>query len=168
MKVDKFLLGIFLLIIIAVSAVAVVGSKNPEVPDTKTTVEQSAPGSVAVENTLHEWGEVPIKGGVVTASFPIKNTGENTLLLTNIATSCMCTTAKLVLGDSVSPEFGMHTKSDYALEVPPGESANLEVVFDPAFHGPSGVGPITRQVKVTTNDPSQSTLNFTLTATVRS
>jgi hypothetical protein len=167
MKIDKFLLSAVVLIVIAVGAIALVGAKNTKQPSANTSTQQ-APSIAYTENTLHEWGEIPLNDGVVTASFPIKNGSENTLTLTNIATSCMCTTAKLVKGDTVSPEFGMHTKSDYVFSVPPGETANLEIVFDPAFHGPSGVGPITRQVKVTTNDPDNPTLNFTLTATVRS
>lgn len=79
----------------------------------------------------------------------------------------MCTTAQLIIGDTKSPEFGMHSKSAYVMEVPGGETAELKVVFDPAFHGPNGVGPINRQITVETNDPSSPVLNFMLTAMVR-
>jgi len=56
----------------------------------------------------------------------------------------------------------MHNKSAYVFEVPPQQEAKLIVVFDPAFHGPNGVGPIDRFVTVATNDPSQPQLQFSV------
>jgi hypothetical protein len=104
-----------------------------------------------------------MKDGIVTKEFEIKNTGNQTLKLFNVSTSCMCTTAKF----EGSPEiFGMHTKSNSVKEVAPHQSTKLQVIFDPAFHGPSGIGPITRQVSVQTNDPDHTELDFTLTAMV--
>ena len=37
-------------------------------------------------------------------------------------------------------------------ELPAGQEAQIEVVFDPAAHGPAGVGPISRNVFVETTD----------------
>ncbi len=51
-------------------------------------------------------------------------------------------------------------------EVSPGQEAQLEVIFDPAYHGPQGVGPINRLVAVETNDKSNSRIEFSLTGTV--
>lgn len=119
------------------------------------------------DDKYFDWGEININDGVVEKEFEIKNDGEETLTLSNVVTSCMCTTAILIKGDEESPEFGMHTKSRYEMGVASGETAKLKVTFDPAFHGPSGVGPITRQVTVETNDPSNPKLSYTLTAMVR-
>lgn len=120
-----------------------------------------------VEETAHDWGEIKLNGGDVEKVFKITNNGTEDLILTNVVTSCMCTTAQLILDDETSPYFGMHTKSSYKLLVPPRKTAQLKVVFDPAYHGPSGVGSITRQVSVETNDPDKPELNFMLTAIVR-
>lgn len=153
--------------IIAITAVIIIGGAFLA---TKSEGQEQVLSSEQVEVstgvTSHDWGEIGIDNGVVSANFEIKNEGSDNLRLSNIETSCMCTTAQLILGDAKSPLFGMHSKSAYYLEVPPGETANLSVVFDPAFHGPSGVGPITRQVKVLTNDSDEPELNFLLTAKV--
>lgn len=130
------------------------------------SVEEDA--RARVEELTHDWGEIHIDGGKVEKVFNIRNEGSGTLKLYNVKTSCMCTTAQLMLGEKLSPEFGMHSKSSYKLEVPKGETAKLKVVFDPAFHGPSGVGPITRQVVVQTNDIDRQKLNFSLEAEVKS
>lgn len=115
--------------------------------------------------TAWEWGEIGIKDGKVEKEFEIKNTGSETLKLFNLATSCMCTTVMFTDDDSLV--FGMHTKSGYVKEILAGESTRIRVVFDPMFHGPDGVGPISRQVTMMTNDPDSGQLNFMVTATVR-
>lgn len=128
-------------------------------------IETSNGAKVSLSETAWEWGEIGIKDGKVEKEFEIKNTGSDTLKLYNIATSCMCTTAQFM--DDDSHIFGMHTKSGYVKEVKLGESTKIKVVFDPLFHGPDGVGPISRQVTMMTNDPEQNNLSFMLTATVR-
>ena len=129
-------------------------------------VESSSGAKVKVEKTSHDWGEVGIKNGKVEASFEIENTGEENLKLYNVKTSCDCTTAQLSSGNNTSPSFGMHDNSSYILEVPPKIKANLKVVFDPAYHGPDSVGPITRQINIQTNDKDQTLLSFILSGTV--
>ncbi len=136
--------------------------------DSKTSeVAGSSDVAVQVVESTYDWGDIPINGGKVEKTFDIKNDGSETLELSNVSTSCMCTTAQLVLGDRRSPEFGMHGRSSYVLKVPGGETAQLKVVFDPAFHGPSGVGPIDRKIKVETNDLDEQELLFALTAVVK-
>lgn len=139
------------------------GSSEADNSQTATDANTKA----VVEETSYDWGEIGINDGNVEKVFNIKNEGTGTLKLFNVVTSCMCTTAQLSLGDTKSPLFGMHTKSKYVLEVPSGQTAQLKVIFDPAFHGPSGIGPITRQIEVETNDPSTPQLSFMLTAVVR-
>jgi len=78
----------------------------------------------------------------------------------------MCTNAKVVIGDDQSPFFGMHSNSSWQGLVPAGESAQILVEFDPAFHGPNGFGPITRQVILETNDQSNPKITLNLTANV--
>lgn len=130
-------------------------------------VEDNPEARVLVGQTTYDWGEIEMSDGEVEKEFEIKNEGTEALTLSNVSTSCMCTTAQLSFGDATSPAFGMHTKSPYVMEVPPQETARLRVVFDPAFHGPGGVGPISRQVSVATNDPSNPKLDFALTAMVK-
>ena len=116
--------------------------------------------------TNYDWGQINMNDGKVEARFPIKNDGSTPLVLSEAQTSCMCTTATLSFQGKTSPPIGMHAKSAYTLQVPPAQEAELSVVFDPAFHGPSGVGQIDRQVTMRTNDPAKPELTFILKAVV--
>lgn len=119
-----------------------------------------------ISPTSADWGQIPMYKGNVTKEFILKNTGTDTLKLYNIKTSCHCTKARLTIGLSDSPFFGMDSYSSWVGEVAPGKEAKLSVVFDPAYHGPQGVGPINRFVSVETNDKTNPKLTFTVTGTV--
>lgn len=121
---------------------------------------------ISVDAKTHDWGTIPYEGGNVTKTFNIKNTGTGILKLTNIKTSCACTFAQLTIDGKMSPKFGMHTTSSWVGEVAAGKEAQLTVVFDPAFHGPTGVGPMERLVSVQTNDISNPNLEFSLKGVV--
>jgi hypothetical protein len=128
---------------------------------------QSSQGAVlGVGERVFDWGTIPLNGGEVTRSFEIENKGNAELQLANLKTSCMCTKARLIVGSEAGPWFAMHSQSQWVGKVPPGKKAQVEVVFDPAFHGPSGVGAIQRTVTMQTNDPNQSSLEFRLSANV--
>ncbi len=130
------------------------------------TLAQNQDARVSVDKTSHDWGTIKINGGKVQAEFNLTNTGSSPLQLANVSTSCMCTTAQVEIDSKKSPYFGMHQKSSWSGQVEPGKSAQLIVEFDPAFHGPEGVGAISRQIEVETNDPTQKLLTFEATAVV--
>lgn len=126
----------------------------------------SAGAKAEVGATDFDWGNIDYGGGDVIAEFDIKNSGAAPLSLSEVSTSCMCTTAQVIINGQNSPFFGMHQKSSWVGRIPVGGQAKLKVVFDPAFHGPQGVGPVTRQVVMTTNDPNSPKLEFNLKGTV--
>lgn len=153
--------------IIAVTLVILIGgiilaSKAPSPPK----IVSSAQAQAETEETKHDWGTIPLNGGDVEKNFLIKNSGSGPLQLANIKTSCMCTEAQVIINGNESPYFGMHPNSSWLGELTPGQEAKLRVTFDPAFHGPQGVGQITRVVTVQTNDQNQPELEFILTADV--
>lgn len=121
---------------------------------------------ISVDAKTYDWGTIPYSGGNVSKTFTIKNTGTDVLQLTNIKTSCACTYAQLTIDGKISPKFGMHTTSSWVGEVPPGKDAQLAVVFDPAFHGPTGVGSMERLISVQTNDINNPNLEFSLKGVV--
>lgn len=116
--------------------------------------------------TSFDWGIIPMKGGYAVKTFAIKNIGTDTLKFYNIKTSCHCTKARMTIDGKDSPDFGMSDTSDWVGELAPGKIAKLTAIFDPAFHGPQGVGPINRFVSVETNDKGTPKITFTLTGTV--
>lgn len=161
-KVDPFLLGIGLVTLLLLITVTYFGLKmgNAEQVSADTSV------NAQIDANRYDWGAIPIDGGVVDHSFFIENTSANALKLYAVKTSCMCTTAWLKTKEQTSKRFGMHEKGGEVFEVQPGETAELVVEFDPAFHGPSGLGPISRTVTLRTNDASNPTLSFQVTANV--
>ncbi len=123
---------------------------------TNYSPEQGNQGLPQVEVAPLEYdaGTVSMNDGLVSHTYEVKNNGEGDLKINNIWTSCMCTTARLKVGDKESGEFGMHSSTTFwSQKISPGETGYLEVVFDPAFHGPEGVGLATRAVYLSTNDP---------------
>jgi hypothetical protein len=106
----------------------------------------------------YDLGDVPINGGLVTKEYEVMNTTSSVLKLKKIATSCMCTKAKVKIGDQETKFFGMEGHGDknppVNLEIAAGEVAKVTMEFDPAAHGPQGVGPIDRSIFLTFSDPA--------------
>lgn len=153
---------IFSTVIIFVAAIFVFSSSS-----SSTNVKASEfAKAYTTDPTSFDWGDIPYEGEKATRSFNIKNEGSDTLKLFNVRTSCHCTVARVSIAGIESQNFGMSGVSSWVGEVLPGKEAKLIVVFDQTYHGPQGVGPITRFVSVETNDKSTPKLTFTLTGNV--
>lgn len=126
----------------------------------KQIVPPSAGALAEVDKTSVEWGQIQYSGGKVKAAYRITNNGTETLKLYGATTSCACTSGTITVNGKVSPPFGMHDPMSGVIEVSPGKDATVEALFDPAFHGPSGIGSITRITTIQTNDPSHQTLSL--------
>lgn len=129
------------------------------------TASQNAK-AYTITPTSADWGQIPMYKGNVSKTFVIKNTGTDTLKLFNVKTSCHCTKAYVTIDSQDSPNFGMDSYSSWTGEVVPGKEAKITAVFDPAFHGPTGTGPINRFISVETNDKANPKITFTVTGTV--
>jgi len=159
---DKFVIVIVVMTVLMLGAAVFFGTKISATPQ----VVADAQVSVSVGSNKHDWGTIDYDKGIVSKNFEIKNTSNVALKLYNVKTSCMCTTAQLKTTEKASKKFSMHDSSSDVVEVKPGEAAELIIEFDPAFHGPSGIGPITRTITMDTNDTKNSTLTFDLTGNV--
>jgi len=159
----KMIIGFILAIVILIGGSYALLS----ISNTTSTIEASSKVQATITSEpSHDWETIGINDGKVSATYTIKNEGTEPLKLFNISTSCMCTTAQVKVGNETSPTFGMHTDSQYVSSVPAGETAEVIATFDPAFHGPSGIGSIVRQIMVETNDKSNPQLVFTAEANV--
>ena len=99
--------------------------------------------------------------------FTITIEGSVPVTVRKLSTSCMCTTASLINGSRRVGPYGMpgHGAIPTISEtIAPGQEVTVEVVFDPAAHGPAGVGPVNRAVYV--EDSTGAVLQLTFTATV--
>ena len=157
-------------IIIAISAITLVLLIGTVLLASKMSnsakVSANNGATAEVNNTSYDWGTIGINNGKVEAWFEIKSVGSKTLKLFNSTTSCACTSAQVFVDDKTSPLIGMHTKSTYVSEVPPGKTAKVKVIYDPLFHGPNGIGSIDRQVTLETNDPQRPSIIFFVKAQV--
>ncbi|NIA03548.1 MAG: DUF1573 domain-containing protein [Nitrospirae bacterium] len=92
-----------------------------------------AASQITVDNAVYEFGTA-LEGVVVTHTFVLTNAGDETLVISSVRTSCGCTTTDLA-------------KKDLA----PGESVNLDAVFDTVGYGGRT---ITKMIYVESNDPA--------------
>lgn len=125
--------------------------------------------SLTVAEKSFDFGAISMKNGEVATNFVVTNPTERTVTLRQIVTSCMCTVAYLETSGGEQGPFGMpgHNGPTAAVNesIAPGESRVLRVVYDPAAHGPAGVGPVNRLVTLT--DADGQTLELEIKALVK-
>ena len=117
-----------------------------------TPMPQPAPADQPVPrlnmpDRSHNFGRVYARWEV-SHIFVLQNTGTADLVISNLVTSCGCTTAEL--SSSV---------------IPPGYRADLTVTFDADYHPTRGE--VTRLVWFATNDPTQPWVEVRITADVQ-
>ena len=93
-----------------------------------------AAGQIELSQTESNWGTVS-NGTSVSRTFEVHNAGAGPLAITAISTSCGCTTAEI--GDR---------------RLGPGETAVLQVTYDPLVHD-GATGEFLRMVYVRSDDP---------------
>ncbi len=89
----------------------------------------SQAGTLRVAVQEHNFGMIPIQGGVVSTDVPIINIGEGPLTIAALESSCGCTTAKIVNQGKKGPIFGMaghgNNPKNWRTTIPSGEQALL-------------------------------------------
>lgn len=161
---EKHIFIFFVVLTVSILVGGVVMLSNTTSTAAQIVVSNNA--KVQTTEKDYDFGQKPINGGNITKSFTIKNTGSDVLQLANVKTSCHCTKASIKIENEVSPFFGMSGVSSWLGEVKPGQTAAIVVIFDPAFHGPTGAGSINRYISVDTNDASNRTVTFSLNGVV--
>jgi len=142
-----------ILILIAVAAVfgLIWLSKSSDDNGNNPEAVSAGGGILSAQEQSFDFGSISMAKGKVSHSFKIKNTGTGPMTINKIYTSCMCTVASLMKdGDEIGP-FGMQgmgVTPNIKEKLEQGQEAEILVVFDPAAHGPAGVGKISRAVFV--------------------
>ena len=127
-------------------------SSGPSVNATASDIAQQSP--LVAEQTRYDFGTNSMARGKVKNEYAVKNTSASDVTLKKIYTSCMCTEASLIFGDRRVGPFGMAGHGvipSINEKIPAGAEFSVETVFDPAAHGPAGVGPIQRVVFLETS-----------------
>lgn len=131
------------------------------------TVSESMPteSSLRADREDHEFGRILIDGGKVETLFTIVNESLDEVRLLSVATSCGCTEAVAEFADGStvgSFELPIDGQENHAgRKVGVGESFKVRVVFDPAAHGPNGVGELMREIILATQGGGETRLTIT-------
>lgn len=135
---------------------------------TNDPVIPSVPGSISATETAFDFGSISMAAGKVSHQFTVRNSGVGVVTINKIYTSCMCTSAKLITEKGSFGPFGMVGHGFIpSINRPllPGEEAKVDVVFDPAAHGPAGVGKIERMVTIENDAGELVELRFSAVVT---
>lgn len=138
-------------------------AQKPSAVDTGST-----PATFSEQIPSFDFGSISMRKGDVTHEFALTNTTGSDLTINQAETSCMCTNAILILpdGKELGP-FGMQGHgfaSPVNAIVRSGETLRVRAIFDPAAHGPSGIGKIERAVMLSTTN-GQVVMQFQATVT---
>ena len=132
-------------------------------------VSENEKGFLTAEEMTFDFGMVPMYGGKVKHNFTLKNKRQGPLKNSKIYTSCMCTEAMLINGQSKKGPFGMPGHGGLITfanqEIAAGESATMEVEVDPAAHGPQGTGPAKKVVYIEMDDSQKIQLMMDINVT---
>lgn len=164
---SKYILGILFLLVLLAGIVWIArpgenGTNNQA--RLNGTVQK---GNLTATETFYDFGSISMAAGNVSRVFTVKNTGTSAITIEKIYTSCMCTTA-ILRGEREWGPYGMPGHGFTGTmkeELGPGKEARVEVIFDPAAHGPAGVGRIERSVYLESDTDANLELQFTATVT---
>jgi len=158
--------GVVVATVALIAGLVAAGSRSaPPSPD-----GQSASTSrLAADRSANDFGAISMAAGLVSTDFTIRNTTSETLTISKLSTSCMCTSASLQINESTFGPFGMpghgggFTKA--GVFVNPGEKVVVEATFDPAAHGPAGIGEVLREIYIDTGADKPIILGFKVNVT---
>lgn len=170
-----FLVGAFLLALTLIVAVIAARpgtdngtSANPaptgaRVSTTPEAVAAPAAAGLTARQDFFDFGTISMAAGKVSHRFWFRNDAAAPILVKRIYTSCMCTTATLVKAMRIVGSYGMAGHGplpDVNETFAPGEAAYVDVVFDPAAHGPAGLGHTERVINIETDARQRLQLAF--------
>ena len=100
---------------------------------------------IQFESNVHNFGTIEEQGGSVIHEFTFRNTGQSPLIISNVRTSCGCT----------SPEWSRQP-------IPPGENGSIKVSYNPQ----NRPGAFTKTITITSNAEASVT-TLTIKGTVK-
>lgn len=149
-KQISILLGLVVIVIVGL----VWFSNNSKTKTPTAAINGKFGGVLTFDSSQYDFGTVSMAKGKVSKEFTLENKSQGDVKIGEVFTSCMCTEAELKVGGRSAGPFGMQghgLASNANLIVKPGEEMIVKVIFDPAAHGPAGVGPIERQIAIYTS-----------------
>lgn len=174
---SKILYGFIAVVTIGIFGTVIFSNLNSNKLNANNESSQLS-GPVSANNTIasskseliadkkdFSFGDINIYGGKVSTNLTLSNNGTEPLTLTDISSSCMCTTATIDDQTFGMPMGGM-TNPKANITIAPNSSKTLTVTFDPLAHGDNGTGPITRVISIETNSTATPTLELKVSGNV--
>ncbi len=162
-------IGVVLLVFVGLFVWGYVGKGST------TASVQGAPGARSTSKSVltapeifYDFGTISMRDGNVIKEFVVNNSTSEDIKVSTVLTSCMCTSAFIVLPDGnikgpfKMPGMGYVPPANELIKA--GESRTVRVVYDPNAHGPAGVGRIDRFITLT--DTLGGTLQLEIKALV--
>lgn len=158
----KTIAQIALIIIVLIAGLIWLTGKKIDNQVTETGKSDKT-SALSLDMTAFDFGSISMAKGRVKHNFTLSNNSDSDVKVARMYTSCMCTEASLIkdgkmFGPFGMPGHGMLPSIDQVIKK--GEKAEVEVIFDPAAHGPAGVGPIVRDVIIETDDNAKLVLEI--------
>jgi len=150
-------------VLISILGGLIVAAKPGPAAKSPPLAEVQSNSDLAAEEMGFDFGSVSMAAGKVAHRFKIKNANAERIVIRKISTSCMCTTAQLEKDGKKLAIYGMPGHGyipNLDEPIAPNEQAIVEVVFDPAAHGPAGIGRVERFVTIYTDAAQPLELSF--------
>lgn len=153
---------------LVVSVLIIVGASVLLSKDSSPKRENLGTAGMIIDKKEEDFGNMKVDEDR-TATFTITNTSNTILRIWGVATSCDCTFATVTIGGNETGEFNMtmHTNGplkNWIGEVPAGQTATLKATYRPKVMPVSG--PVSRQVRFSTNDPKNAEVEVSVKANV--
>ena len=165
---DKKFIAIIIVLTIGIIGMAIfISGSSPSA--IKATISKTEGAKIYVDHSYRKVGDIGYSNGILYHRFPVKNEGNKDLEIANMTTSCMCTEVFLKKDGQEGPKFGMKgmtAPSAWKGVLKPGQSAEIIAAFDPAYHGPQGIGEVSRIRSLETNDPDLPYIELSFEGTV--
>lgn len=157
---NKIIIGIGITVVLILGLVWIARPANQSTGNATHMMKASLLG---VQETNFDFGTISMANGKVRHQFKVINSSSQPLNLKKIYSSCMCTAANFVFGDKTYGPFGMQGMGGLTsinVTLNPNDSATVEAVYDPAAHGPAGVGAVDRFIYLEDADGGQLKLEI--------
>ncbi len=154
------------IIILLVVATLVWAASPPE--NNSGSREETSNSRLQSSEKSYDFGTISMAAGKVSHVFQVRNDENDSIIVKKLYTSCMCTSATMMRGTEKYGPFGMQGHGaipSINQTLSGGEQVDVEVVFDPAAHGPAGVGRISRIVYLENNAGKPLELKFSAMVT---
>lgn len=142
-------------IIIGLGFIAVLGVlfwlgwANVSNPASQANIIRAVNPNLKAEEELYDFGTISMAAGLVNRDFKVRNIGNESIRIEKLYTSCMCTEAHFIQNGKKTGPFGMPGHGfvvPLRKDIAPNEEVTIAVTFDPAAHGPAGLGIVERQI----------------------